>query len=88
MEGSIRHQNDLTSVTSWVEEMRTQLYNPIVIFKQQGQVQPEDMDNAGIADFLLGIQTEFQRDMLVKFGETICMDTTHGTNMYDFKLLS
>ena len=88
IEGSMRHQNDLTSVTSWVHEMQSQPYNPIIIFKQQGNEQSDDIDNVAVTDFLLGIQTEFQRDILVKFSETICMDTTHGTNMYDFKLLT
>ena len=38
-------------------------------------------------DFALGIQTEFQRDMLKKFGNcTVCIDTTYNTNMYDFYL--
>ena len=47
------------------------------------------MDNVGNDDFLLGIQTEFQRDMLVKYGgECICMDSTHGTNAYDFNLIT
>ena len=40
-------------------------------------------------DFLIGIQTSFQRDMLVRFGPTaICMDSTHSTNAYDFFLIT
>lgn len=37
-------------------------YNPIIIYKQQGLEQPEDMNNVSDDDFLLGIQTEFQKD--------------------------
>ena len=35
------------------------------------------------------IQTEFIKDMLQKFGGSIvCMDSTHGTNAYQFLLIS
>ena len=44
------------------------------------------MDDLGTNDFILSIQTEFQKDMLKAFGDnTISIDTTHGTNIYDFK---
>ena len=40
-------------------------------------------------DFLVGIQTKFQCDMMKHFGEKlICMDATRGTNHYDFKLVT
>lgn len=89
IESSSRHKNDLTSVTSWVEEMRTMPYNPILKFKQQGCKQLDDMDNIGDQDFFLCIQTKFQKDMCQKFGQdAVCMDSTHGTNSYDFKLVT
>ena len=35
------------------------------------------------------LQTEFMRDMMTKYGgNIICIDSTHGTNMYDFLLVS
>ena len=47
------------------------------------------MDNIGENDFLLVIQTEFQRDGLQKWGtDTICTDTTYNTNAYDFNLIT
>ena len=89
IQGVMRHSNDLTSVCAWVEELKTLPYNPILLFKPQGEPQPNDMDNIGINDFILGIQTQFQRDMLCKYGSTcVCMDATHGTNMYDFNLIT
>ena len=40
------------------------------------------MDNIGNDDFILGIQTQFECDMLCKCGNVcIYMDATHGTNM-------
>ena len=87
IEGIVRHKNDLISVTTWVEDMKAQEYNSILIFKPQGKEQLQDMNNISPNDFLLCVQTEFQRDMLKQFGSSaVCMDTTHGTNMYDFSL--
>ena len=88
IEGICRHKNDLTSVTAWVEEMSKLPTNPIILFKQQG-FQPSNTTNVMEPDFILCIQTNFQKDMILKFGnDTICMDSTHGTNMYDFKLVT
>ena len=40
-------------------------------------------------DFLLVIQTEFQKDMLIKHGsEGVCMDATYNVNNYDFHLIT
>ena len=66
--------------------MESHSYNPTLCFKPQGENQPDNMDNVAHDDFLLGIQTEFQRDMLLKYG-CICMDATHGTNAYDLNLI-
>ena len=39
--------------------------------------------------FNLAIQTEFQKDALLKFGpKVISVDSNHGTNIYDFLLIS
>ena len=85
IEGIERHKDDHMSVCAWVEELRVLEANPIVVFKPQGSENhtlPKD-------DFLIGIQTSFQCDMMKKFGEKlICMDATHGTNHYDFKLVT
>ena len=62
-------------------------YNPILIYIEQGRSQPDNLDNLADDDFLLCIQTEFQRDMLKAFGyDTVCIDTTHSTNIYHFNL--
>jgi hypothetical protein len=38
---------------------------------------------------MLGIQTQFQRDLYQTYGSTLlCIDSTHGTNEYDFKLIT
>ena len=41
------------------------------------------------SDFILILQTPLQEDMLLNFGSNIiCMDDTHGTNSYDFSLIT
>ena len=85
----MRDINDYKSVCAWVKELEALPYNPVLIFKAQGEPQPNHIDNIGKNDFLLGIQTQFQRDMLIKHGEMcICMDSTHGTNIYNFNLIT
>ena len=69
--------------------MRSLDYNSVVIFKQQGTKQSDNIDNMADNAFILEIQTHFQRDVMMKFGnDTVCMDSTHGTNMYDFNLIT
>ena len=69
--------------------MKDNVENAVLVFKQQGEDQPSDLNDLSKDDFVIAIQTQFQRDMLMQFGtEAICMDSTHGTNMYDFHLIS
>ena len=85
IDGIMRHKNDLTSVMAWVEEMSTLDYNPVLAFKMQGISLP----NAPTDDILLVVQTAFQCDVLKSFGSNaVCIDSTHGTNAYDFTLTS
>ena len=82
-----KDQNDATSVLYWVAEMEREEHNDVLCFKGQGEIS----DHAGIEtdDFLLGIQTEFQRDMFVRYAsKLVCVDATHGTNAYDFQLVT
>ena len=42
-----------------------------------------------MASYKGGIQSQFQRDMMRQLGSNvICVDATHGTNIYDFYLIS
>ena len=89
IEGIQRHQNYLISVSSWVKEMEALEYSPVLIFKQQGDQANELCSNLKTNDFLLVIQTEFQRDMLRSHGASgICVDATYKINDYDFNLIT
>ena len=59
--------------------MQTLEYNPVLLFKKQDDKEPNKIDNFVNNDNLLCIQTQFQRDMLIKFGNiTICLNAIHG----------
>ena len=88
-----KHANDQTSVAIWVQEALTQPYNPVLVFKPQGRKDSvvgltDDLEEK---NFILAIQTEFQRDAMKLFagnGRVVCVDATHGTNVYDFFLIT
>lgn len=57
--------------------------SPVLIYKPQGG----HFANLQHNDFCLVLMTSAQKEMLLKFGnEKICIDSTHGTNPYDFQL--
>ena len=68
---------------------KKQEYNTVLLFKPQGEEQNDAMNDIGCDDFILAIQTEFQRDAMLQYGnKAILMDATHGTTQYDFLLIS
>ena len=59
-----KHTNDQSSVSAWVQDLNevSNDYSPILIFKSQGN---DDCDTClKKEDFLLGIQTKFQCDVM------------------------
>ena len=83
-----KDNDDAKSMMYWVAEMEQETgYNPVICYKGQG----EDSCHMGLNNkyFLLGIQTEFQKEMFVKYAhKLVCADATHGTNAYDFQLIT
>ena len=64
------------------------IYNPVVLFKQQGEVPNISCRNLKKEDLLLVIQTDFQRDMLCRHGKKgVCIDATYRINDCDFTLM-
>ena len=85
IEGNVqRNSNDKLSVELWVREMMAKEDNPVIYYKQQG----EESDILQPEDFALAIMSKAQAELLKKFGtgSIVCMDSTHGTNGYDFGL--
>ena len=83
-----RHSNDSTSVALLVAELQAEEYDPVLIYKHQGN-QANSYPEFSTDTFVLAIQTKFQRDVYCRFASSIlCIDSTHGTNAYGFKLIT
>ena len=83
-----RHENDALSVNLIVEELRGEPYDPVLIYKPQGT---KDLLYPMVPDdtFILALQTQFQMELYERHASTIlCIDSTHGTNQYRFKLIT
>ncbi len=81
-----KHENDQESVKAWFEEWQSSESNPVLFCKIQGEDPPDDVDLCA-EDFMIVMQTPFQKLMAQKFAEKgVCIDSTHGTTGYDFLL--
>ena len=90
LKGAQKHKDDVTSVRIWVEEMKSSDSNPVILYKPQGVAQTDTINNLCDQDFALAIQTALQADMMKKLsdGRVVLVDSTHGTNGYDFTLIT
>ena len=70
--------------------MKTQEKNPVLLYKAQGQIPPQGYENLSHKDFAIAIQTPLQAEILKRFSSdrVICVDSTHGTNSYNFSLIT
>ena len=78
-----RHSNDSVSVKLFLQEL-----NETVLFtKFQNESSQEGL---GFDDIMIVIQTPLQKEMMMIFSNqrVVCMDATHGTNTYDFYLIT
>ena len=86
--GIKRHENDAVSVSVIVEELRGEPFNPVLIYKPQGTKDPQ-YPMLPDDTFILALQTKFQKELYEAHASTIlCIDSTHGTNQYRFKLIT
>ena len=70
---SHRHCDNTTSVYHIVEELHNEQYDPILLYKRQGKVNPDIKLQK--KDFILALQTNEQKVMYEKFGcNLICID--------------
>ena len=91
IEGIKLNADDAKSVSLWVQYFNDNSTNdnPVLLYTSQGTEPDDDLKDLNKDDFVICIQTPFQLDMLREFGqEAVCVDSTHGTNVYDFKLIS
>ena len=69
-------------------ELQQENFNPILMYKAQGEL---DLSFPSLSSdsFVLALQTEFQLELYTKFASSVlCVDSTHGTNAYNFKLIT
>lgn len=90
-----KDSDDATSLSYIVNKLLGEPYNPVLLYKPQGEdefrVGPKNPTKYKIKndDFFLAIQTEEQMEMFIKHASKIvCLDSTHGTNKYKFKLIT
>ena len=84
----MKHREDAMSVHLAVEQLRQEPFDSVMIYKPQG-VSDEKYSTLLPEAFVLGIQTEFQLELYKQFaGSILCIDSTHGTNAYRFKLIT
>ena len=82
---SHRHANDAVSVDRIVCELKRESPSPVLVYKPQGA----ELYSLAADTFILVLMTPFQADLFSTFGEKIvCFDSTHGTNEYQFKLIT
>ena len=80
-----RHENDAVSVKRLVQELREKV---VIGYKPQG-ITKEAFPQLAKESFLLVIITTFQAEMFSKHSSRIvCIDSTHKTNPYGFKLVT
>ena len=92
------HPDDATSLYYIISKLKEEKYDPVLLYKPQGdnfKVGPQDfgdyeIDNKFISsNFIFAFQTKEQLHMLQKHGSKIvCVDSTHSTNKYAFKLIT
>ena len=82
-----RHINDAVSVDRIVQELQSEDPSPVIAYKPQG-VLKEEYSLLRESNFLLVLMTPFQADLFRNFGSIGCVDSTHKTNEYGYKLIT
>jgi len=83
-----RHTEDAISVNRIVEELQMETPSPVLLYKPQGKEDP-NWPLLLKDTFLLVLMTEFQASLFEMFcSKIVCVDSTHKTNQYRFKLIT
>ena len=78
-------KDDATAVDILVSNLKEEEYSSVLSYKPLGTA----LGNFREEDFILVLQTAHQKDMYKLFASTvICIDSTHGTNAYGYKLIT
>ena len=81
------HANDAISVDRVVKQLQLEDSSPVIAYKPRG-ITSEKHPLLTDDNFLLVLMTDFQATMFQKFSTLVCVDSTHKTNEYGYKLIS
>ncbi|KAI8482789.1 hypothetical protein Bbelb_394510 [Branchiostoma belcheri] len=86
------HKEDSTSIYLLLSKLQKEKYDPVLMYKPLNHavvVGEDEIDDLPHAQelFAVGIQTKEQLHMM-QDKEVICLDATHGTNQYGYKVLT
>ncbi|KAK3928260.1 Antitoxin [Frankliniella fusca] len=86
------HSDDSQAVYMQMQLLREEDFNPILIYKPEGQklvYGPESANNLPLDVFMLGLQTEEQEALMKMASQSILIvDATHDMDQYGHKLLN
>ena len=82
-----RHDNDALSVDRIVKELQLEDPSPVIAYKPQG-ITNEQYPLLREDKFLLVLMTGFQARLFERFATLGCVDATHKTNEYGYKLIT
>ena len=81
-----RHPDDATSLADMIEDLKkdTDERRSALLYKFQSDTASNPESNLDRRDVMIVIQTSLQKQMFKAFGHNraVCMDATHGTNIY------
>ena len=70
-----------------IKELQCEDPSPVVAYKPRG-VTDDSYPCLMKDNFFLVLMTDFQRSLFQKFSSLICVDSTHKTNEYGYKLMT
>ena len=70
-----------------VQELQLESPSPIIAYKPQGVIKSE-YPLLQESNFFLGLMTAFQADVFRNFATLGCVDSTHKTTQYGYKLIT
>ena len=88
--GSYQHHEDnATSVYIKVQQLRSENYDPVLLYKPQGTFNESLSHALDNQDFILAVMTKQQSEIFNRFANVIlCMNSTHKTNQHRYKLIT
>ncbi|KAJ8044375.1 Zinc finger transcription factor family protein 17 [Holothuria leucospilota] len=77
-------QDQMATLTKLMDKLQERQDNPVIIYKPKGDVSFEMSSE----DFILGVQTLFQRDMMKKYAKNIvCVNTSQNIPCFKISLM-